>query len=373
MKCASSGRLRTYADGELEDEQRTNVERHLESCGVCTAELERIVGRGEETRRRLQVLESGDLEAADPVFAYRQYRAHFGGNDKAEGWSDLFHSWWRHPAWGAAAGVCLLAVVFSFAPARTWGQRVLEMLRVQRLAVVPVDEAALQRAGIGNGGKLAQLISDDVVVTLQPGAPGQVASVGEASARAGFTVKTLEGWGAPDRIQVQDEAAFHTVLDADRIRAVLTEAGRTDIAIPDSINGSTVAVHVPKGVEMRYGKCGPGGNDCVDFRQVPSPTVSVPPNLNINELAQAGLQLAGMSAQQAQDFANGIDWASTLVIPIPSHSGSWRTEPVDGVEGKLLEEQATGQCMLLWVKNGVVYALNGKSSAVLNAANGLKE
>ena len=127
------------------------------------------------------------------------------------------------------------------------------------------------------------------------------------------------------------------------------------------MDGSTVAVHAPKLVRMTYGDC--SGN-CIVFAQTPSPTVSVPPSLNIAALAEAGLQLAGMSAAEAHQFCQTVDWSSTLVIPVPQNGSSYRTVSVDGVDGTLIEESAHGNrpggYALIWVKNSIVYSLGGK-------------
>ncbi|MGH9639156.1 MAG: hypothetical protein ACRD3Y_03785, partial [Bryobacteraceae bacterium] len=107
--------------------------------------------------------------------------------------------------------------------------------------------------------------------------------------------------------------------------------------------------------------------NCVNFIQVPSPTVSVPPTLNIAALAEAGLQVAGMDAAQAQAFSQSVDWSSTLVIPVPENAGSYETVPVDGVNGTLIASlpraHSPGGYALIWVKNGIVYSLAGGGSA----------
>jgi hypothetical protein len=98
--------------------------------------------------------------------------------------------------------------------------------------------------------------------------------------------------------------------------------------------------------------------------EAPSPTVSVPPDVNIAEVAEVGLQLAGMSPDAARAFSQSVDWTSTLVIPIPRDVSSYQTVEVDGVQGKLIEAAQTPRrplpgYSLLWVKNGIIYSLMG--------------
>ena len=138
-------------------------------------------------------------------------------------------------------------------------------------------------------------------------------------------------------------------LNRDRLQSILDEFGRSDLQLPSSIDGALLAVHVPKSVTAVYGQCphhGKGDSNeqpkpadlagCVMLVQVPSPTVSVPPELNIQQLATLALQAAGMSPQDAQAFCETVDWTSTLVLPIPRDAASYETTNVDGVEGTLI-------------------------------------
>ena len=284
--------------------------------------------------------------------------------------------------WGGVAAACLLVTLLSFAPARSWGQKILQMLRVQKVAVVPVNLSAVAENGGRESGKLiAQLISDNVVVTMDPGKPTSAANADAASQLAGFKVRSLEADGAPTGISVTNEAAFHMTLDRDRMQAVLDQAGRSDIQIPASVDGSTVAVHIPKLARLRYGNCversknsvagppqsSPADESCMTFIQVPSPTVSVPPNLNIAALAEAGLEFTGMSSAEAHSFTQTVDWSSTLVIPVPQSGGSYRSVSVDGVNASLIERAPQGNFRgnysLVWVKNGIIYSLDGRGSS----------
>jgi hypothetical protein len=293
------------------------------------------------------------------------------------------------PAWGAVAALALLGAFFSFAPARGWAQKILAMLRVQKIAVVPVDLTGFEGRDDSAAAKMiGQMISDNVVVTMKPGEPELAGSGEEASQLAGFQVRLLSARADAPRLRVQGEQAFHMTLNRDRLQAILQEVGRPELTLPDSVDGATVAVHISKSVFASYGHCkdlgsgsstGPpagteqqapqgGSSDCVFLAQVPSPTVSVPPNLDLAQVAKAGLQLAGMSATEAESFSNTIDWTSTLVVPLPRHAASYQTVEVDRVPGTLIELPARGHrrqmaYTLVWVsKNGIIYNLSGSGS-----------
>jgi hypothetical protein len=301
---------------------------------------------------------NGSEEAVpDTAAAFRRYVAKHGYPSRRDPIR-------RRPVWAATAAVCALIALFSFAPARSWGQKILSMLRVQKVAVVPVDMQALSAAN-GHQKQLGQLISDRVVVTMQPGDPTPENSISAASNAAGFEVKALDALGTPSRILVRDEAAFHLQLDRDRMEALLEAVGRTDIAIPPQIDGAEVAVHIPRAVDIRYGQCsGTNREGCVQFTQMPSPAISIPASLKMADLAEAMLQLGGMSASEAAAFCQTVDWSSTLVIPVPRNASTTRTVPVDGVNGTLVQSEGRygADYALIWVKDKRIFAITGSGA-----------
>jgi len=97
--------------------------------------------------------------------------------------------------------------------------------------------------------------------------------------------------------------------------------------------------------------------------------------VNLQQLAEIALQFTGMSAEQAREFCQTIDWKSTLVLPIPRHAGSYSLVEVNGVQGTLIihNDRRGSEYALVWVKDGIIYALAGQgdSSAAVKLASSL--
>jgi len=91
--------------------------------------------------------------------------------------------------------------------------------------------------------------------------------------------------------------------------------------------------------------------------------------------AEIGFQLAGMSATQARELCQTIDWKSTLVLPIPRFVGSYSLVEVNGAQGTLIKGSGrrAPDYVLIWVKNGIIYCLAGQgdSSKAVTLANSL--
>ena len=165
------------------------------------------------------------------------------------------------------------------------------------------------------------------------------------------------------------------------------------------MDGAQVSVNIPSSVSLAFGTCPEPSNDsdvaremkrekkgngspgrmyadCIILAQIPSPEVSAPASLDINKLAQIGLEFTGMTPEEAAQFTSTVDWTSTLVVPIPKNAASYQQVTVDGVTGTLIERPSDDapQFALFWVKDGIIYTIGGlgsNSQRALEIANAL--
>jgi hypothetical protein len=176
-------------------------------------------------------------------------------------------------------------------------------------------------------------------------------------------------------------------IDLEQINTVLADIDRTDIMLPENLEGASITVEIPASVEARFGDCeveeAEGDTDtgskevrplsCTTFVQAPSPMVDAPPDMDIIKIGEAFLQITGMSPEEAAEFSQNVDWATTLIIPVPRYDAEHEEVKVDGVAGILIKhyEYKTGDLYLLvWVKDGIIHGLAGpgdKSDALLIA------
>lgn len=281
----------------------------------------------------------------------------------------------------AAAGLVASAaiVVTTVAPIRAWAENLLSIFRVEHVAVVDIN------AGTLNGLEgdqvfnqaVARMISEEVTVTEPPQRPRAVPDAATASNLAGFHARLITG-ETPSTLIVRNTITAQMKLDRDRLQSIVDEAGRSDLRIPASVDGAVIGLRVPSGIMAFYGNCGdaaarmagtrqpdaaiaPDDASCVTLEEMPSPTASAPSELNPAELAQVALQFAGLSADQAANFTQTVDWTTTFVLPILHGETSYETVAVKGNEAVLLRPKfrAPGHFMLVWVDNGIVYNLNG--------------
>ena len=410
----NEGTLRAYLDGELETQMCNAVAAHLRECTACRKRLESLASRVSAVSQHLQALapRAAELPAPAPVALSRLRRRLSGGQDSRParfapyrptgGWIQMFKQMFNsryRAAWAGLAAVLVAALLLAFAPVRAAASQFLGLFRVRKFAVVTVNPAALQNLDQASG-QIDQLLSDSVTFAKQPGRPVEVASADEAAQKAGMPVRLPSAISSAPRLVVEDGMNATLKVDLARVRAILNLAGRSDIQLPDALDGANVEFDVPPSVVAEYdcpnsqlGEVAPKPDssqlprtlapapNCITLIQLASPTVNTPPGADLSQVGQAMLELVGLSPAEAQHFAQTIDWSSTLVIPLPQDAASFRDVTVDGAPGVLIQSNARSSggprmthYALLWEKNGAVYSLAGTGDATrgIEIANSLK-
>jgi hypothetical protein len=241
---------------------------------------------------------------------------------------------------------------------------------------------------------VTQMISDKVQVEVNE-EDSPVTNVASASQMAGFAARLLSSRKDAPTIVVGGAHKIDVLVDRSRLQAIATEAGHPELVLPQSLDGATVSVQVPKSVQMQYGTCpGPADasqviadnitgpsptttqySDCVRLREGPSPVVNVPAGLDLAGLAQIGLETAGMTPTQASDLLHTIDWKATLTLSVPRSLRAYQVVKVNGTNGTLLSmagRRGPGYA-LIWTKNEIAYSLTGfgDASQAVELANSL--
>ncbi len=370
--------LQAYRDRELPEQKTEEVRRHLETCESCQQLLSRAQQSQNEIQKHLDSLipDSGEspeagilmerVKNAEPEILPRKSR-------------------WK-PAWAAILAVCALCAALYLKPVRVWATEFLSLFRVQQITVVRIDPANVQQLEEGLFGReserrIEQFLSDNAHVTKR-GEKQTVPNVNEAARVAGFGIRMPAKLGAPVRINVQPAVDASFGIDVERMQDILNDAGRSDIKLPENLDGQTIQVNIPASVTALFGKCPELQKDqelsgrekalkfaeCKMLVQLPTPVVIAPPSFDITAMAMEMLKLLGFSDKQAREFSESIDWTTTLVVPLPYDSRMKVAEvDVDGVKGQLFSRRDypvkdSDAYNLLWIRDGHLYSLMGRGT-----------
>lgn len=388
------GQLAAFVDNALPAPERAASAEHLSHCSDCRGRADELASVTARVDARLSALAPGETPA-NANAALKRFHSRYDNRQEEDSVFNRIFGKPLRPAWALLLVAALVAVSMTFDPVRAWAGQFLGLFRVQSVEVVQVDPTLMDQL-TGNSAlskQIGQLLSHSVTYTKKPSKPQVAQSAAQASQFAGFQVRLPSSRSDTPRFVVTGGSAFQFVVDRQLAQSVIDQMGRGDLKLPASLDGATIKATIPAGVSAAYGDCptsdeltggtgrsgSPGRRflNCVILAEIPSPSIDTPPDLDVQELAELGLEIGGMNPQQAHAFAQTVDWTSTLVIPVPRNAASYKEVQVDGVTGYLIQRPADDapQYALIWVNKGIVYAIGGlgtNTAAAVQMANSLR-
>jgi len=374
----SEGEIHAYHDRQLDPAAARRAGEHLAVCAECHARAENAFAQRQRIELHLQALDdaaSCPTPAAARIKLSMRLQQDYDQKERQPMLKQL-SSRISRPAWAGLALIAVLAVALAFPQVRAVANSFLQLFRVEQVRLLPVDMEALSEE-MESSQNLEALFTDSVAVE-QSGERREVTTFDEAAALAGFPLRQLTGAEGSTRFMVEPAGTMTFKVDLEMARSALREMGRDEIQLPDSLEGAVVKVEAPTSVTALIGECGkierqdpdmPATEPaepqaCTVFTQAPSPAISAPPEMDLEQMGQLYLQVLGMSEEEARLYAASVDWATTLVMPVPQSGGEYEEVTVDGVQGLFHKtiHYNTEDYALMWVKDGIVYLLNGVGS-----------
>ena len=408
------GEIRAYLDKELNPARHEQIKTHLDTCADCQVLAAELSSRTHRVNTYLAALEPKASRAPQMAAARDRLVAragHADGHQTHRNWptrwaeptdtrsglnKEIENMWQKlftrktRPVWALLVLIVLLTASMAFSPVRAIANSFLGLFRIQHISVIQVNPDALP-SNLGRSSQLEAMMTQDVKHETF-GEVQTVSSAEEASQLLGIPVRLPSELQGQPVLQVQPASRVTFTLNSERIQAILNEIGRSDIQLPKGLDGAVVTIDIPAGLNAMYGDCSSNqgvdpdmpqpmrGRNCTTYVQIPSPTISAPPGLDVEKIGEAYLQILGMSSEDASHFAKNIDWTTTFVVPLPSSGVDYQDVSVDGVTGTIVQNSRSGSYKsydLLWIKDGVIYALNGRGAdatfdRALQVANSLK-
>jgi len=275
------------------------------------------------------------------------------------------------PLLSTAAAIAVVAALVGLPSVRAAARGFLDLFRVKRFAAVPVDPERIARLQEGRL-DLRALVGEQVE-TLEPAVEPEIVADPEAAGLlAGFPPRipaTLPRDATLVETRLGRPGAFRVTLDAAKLEEVAHLMGAKDVAVPPEWDGARVEVRTTPVVALKYQR----GTDDFVLVQSRSPVVGLPPGVDLAQLGQIGLEMAGLSPEEARLFARSIDWRSTLLVPVPAEGATFREVEVHGGRGLLVTNhvrprpsggRGRWRSVLLWSAGGLVFALEGPGNGI---------
>ncbi len=307
----------------------------------------------QETLDHLSLLAPGAQDAPAPAkesFARLQAKLKPQDEFQSPGWIRRLEMLLKRRSIAVATSfVLIITVLFSFPSVQAAAGDFLGLFRVQKFAPLSIspEQLALLEQLADEG-----LSPGEFHIRREPGATSAVDSLAEAGRNTGLKPRTLSGLGEPEEIVVIEGGDGYLIIDVAASRAIVEAVGADPNLLADSLDGQRVDVVVFPGIEQNWEE--------YTFIQAESPLVEYPADVDPTVLGEAFLQVLGTEPEEARRIAQSIDWASTLLLPLPSQAVTFEEIAVDGVAGVALRPlNGVDEAALLWQKAGHVYVLFG--------------
>jgi hypothetical protein len=270
------------------------------------------------------------------------------------------------PALGTALVFLLMVGLFAMPSVRASAQAFLDLFRVRNFAAVSVDPARLEQFRSGSV-DLKALLGDHIETLREPGPLRVFPDAQSAGSAAGILVRVpaaLPAGLTADTIAVQGEGEARLTADAAKLGEIMRGLGIEDLTVPSALEGARITIRMPAVVSIRYR----GEGSRALLIQARSPEVALPDGVDLAQMGEIGLRIAGLDAGEARRFARSIDWHSTLLVPVPAGVSSFSEVGVRGNRGLLIRFSGEGgessrphrrESALMWSEGDMVYALVG--------------
>jgi len=331
---------------------------HFDSCPECKSRFSSVANDARATATLLAVPGFD----TDPTAAFSSVQARIKRDEAArpprwyERWIDRSTPRLR-PLATPAIAVLLAAVLISGVAVTGVAGQLVRVFEPSQIVAVQVSPSSI----VGRN-----VLLDYGQITWLPAAPTAqpVADGATAHALSGLPVlmpaSLPNGVSGPVTFAVVSHATGSLTFDAARLNASAAKAGVRVSPMPAAINGSTLVVSGGPALIEAWGLPGTGSQAQVPtlvIAQTRAPTVDSS-GATTAQLEDYLLSQPGVPPDLAAQVKAIKDPSATLPIPIPKGLATTENIQLNGVQG-LLIKSALG-AGVVWVKNGVIYAVGGQ-------------
>lgn len=367
MRHVSDGLLRRVVDDPLI--LGAADRRHVDACEACRARLAAMVDDSQAVSRllstplppvdlpaaRQRLIQRGALRGAPLPPLVRTLTARVQIN--------------RTPAVRTLAAAAIATALVVGMVVTGAAANLLTIFEPKQVTAVPVTATELQG--------LPDLSAYGTVkVTTQP----VLQPVADAQAAAAQThLRVLQPATLPSSVTgvpgfaVLSQGSGSFTFSAAKARAAALRAGKPLPAMPANIDGSTLYLTIGPAVIESFGAGSGGGLPTLIIAQGRVPTVQSS-GVSVRQLEDYLLQQPGISPGLAAQIRALGDPSQTLPIPIPVNMANSHPARVQGMRGVVIGDSSGLGSAVVWVKDGVVYAVGGTltEDQVLQVANSLR-
>ncbi|TKI54277.1 zf-HC2 domain-containing protein [Brevibacillus antibioticus] len=391
MKCADTGFIQAFLDGECSSKESKQFLLHLEYCETCRTQLDELSALDSWTREKMEhaFSETNDgkvnTEAAWQRFSqsiekttdtYAQERQMITNRaTMRRSWNQMNKQTKRWVTGASAAAV--LAVSLSFPQVQAAANDFLSIFRMDKVEFVKVTQEDLREVEqwIASGnwgetelpgiGKIWMDKNDQEKLEQR----NHYYNSKEAALKAGVKLPELPKDVTVDSVDVNSPYTMHMEIDADRANKLLGQL-QVKARFDEKLNGKRFSLKIPQMQKVWM----TAGKESYGYSVVDAPELTAPEGVDLAQLRETLLALPFIPDQVKKQMVSIEDWQHTLPVPYMADGDSKMKEvKVNGQNGMLITGKYNAR--LMWQQDGQIHMLEGSeknADGLLDFANQLK-
>lgn len=243
----------------------------------------------------------------------------------------------------------------------------LSVFRVQKVESVEVDLAELEKMGRELHSQVGEIDLEQFgnLNIKEQGAIEEI-KLTEADDKVPFALKYPANFDLKQNVQVMGATDADFSLKVNEVNEILKQLGSKSM-LPEALEGENFNIYSTGNVSLTYAVDGKQ----VTLTQMQSPQITVPKNVNTNELRDLLIALPVVPEDIKSQLKNVRDIENTLLVPTDKNNKD-NVVTIGGTQGVLHSNVHFNE--LIWLEDDVMYSLKTRGDVDLTAiAKGLKD
>ncbi|MED1781226.1 zf-HC2 domain-containing protein [Brevibacillus fortis] len=392
MKCADTGFIQAFLDGECGQKESEQFLLHMEQCEQCRDDLDELSALDSWTREKMEhVFSKTDEVSVNTEAAWQRFSGTIGKTNHAEqsdrekignkrtiirrSWNQMNKQTKRWVTGASAAAV--LAVSLSFPQVQAAANDFLSIFRMDKVEFVKVTQQDLKELErwIANGNVGEMELNGIGKIWIDENDQEKLEQRNyyyksrEAAEKAGVKLPALPKEVTVDSVDINSPYTIHMEIDAERANKLLAQL-QVEARFDEKLSGKRFSLKIPamQHIWMTEGK------ESFGYSVVDAPELTAPEGVDLAQLRETLLALPFIPDQVKKQMINIEDWQHTLPVPYMADGESKMKEvKVNGQNGMLVTGQYNTH--LMWQQDGQIHIVEGNeknSDRLLDFANQLK-
>jgi len=393
MKCADTGFMQSFLDGECGLQKSERFIAHLETCMECSEQLEALSVLDSWTQRTLkqQLFRPTEQVKVDTEAAWQTFSQRIGQptsvvqQNRTANQEHVAKRSWKNmnqktKKWVTGSSVAAVLVVsLSFPQVQAAASDFLSIFRMDKVEFVKVTQDDLaQVEGWLNSGKAGEMelkgigklwIDEADQGKIDKGEHNKYYNSRESAEKAGVKLPAIPSDMTFEGVDVSTPYTIHFEMNVEKANKLLAQL-KVENRFDENLSGKRFSLHVAnmQNIWMKNDK------DSISYSVVSAPELQAPEGVDMAQLRDTMLSLPFIPNNVKKQMLSIDDWQHTLPLPYLEDGDSKMKEvKVHGQAGVLITNSYNKQ--LIWQENGQIHTLGGSNSTeeeLLTLAKNLK-